>query len=557
MVDYPQAITYLVDASRVFVGENDHAALVIHGTGGSATQTAQQLGDYFRTTPLETSSHYGVDRAGIICQYVLERDGAGGNCCTEAGHDTFWDQFGGDNLNKHTLSIECENDTENSLTLSSAQQHALFPLIAHLCKKYSIAPDHIKSHASIAPVTRASCPGKNFPWSALWDYLKGVTSMTEVCSVTDTSQFSPNKSVEKCGFFSIALLKYAGHPGQAPSGNASEITAWADSEYVKYDGQDTSSNSSGMTVPMEYQVIQDAGLHYQGIGATETGFHVDHLTADYIRAWLKDGYPVLLAVAEDAVFDEDLGAKPYSWNTAGLYHIITATGYDGKVLLCHDTASIGTDGVRPGPRRYDAQRLQSGLISATAVVLPWLSRPASDFDPTQPTPHTQSALLGETPMDIKDPDFAARFFQQVTDGDWYCPTKRQHIIGDILKFYRKTWGAARLPLSAEMTDVAGIKWQHCEAGVIIFDPSHVHDHPAGDPCYLARLDDPMVQRLFAKQQIVITGNAGTALDALLANITLQKQTLEQVAGDLTALEHGTDAAAVTVANIKTALAAGK
>ncbi|MBA2395727.1 MAG: hypothetical protein H0V70_23625 [Ktedonobacteraceae bacterium] len=37
--------------------------------------------------------------------------------------------------------------------------------------------------------------------------------------------------------------------------------------------------------------------------------------------------------------------------------------------------------MRPGPRRYDANRLQQGLVSATAVIMPWLNRPQGDFDP--------------------------------------------------------------------------------------------------------------------------------------------------------------------------------
>src|SRR5579864_7518938 len=148
MAEYPDAIAYYVDSSRVFVGQNSHSAIVVHGTGGVATQTAQQLGDYFRTTPDETSSHFGIDRAGVICQYVHLGDGAAANCCLESGHDTFWDQFGADNLNIHTISIEHVNDSANSLPLTQAQQDASFKLVAWLCNQYGLTSDKVKTHAS-------------------------------------------------------------------------------------------------------------------------------------------------------------------------------------------------------------------------------------------------------------------------------------------------------------------------------------------------------------------------------------------------------------------------
>lgn len=85
MPDFPGAIEYYVDPERTFIGENDHVAIVCHGTGGSPDQTAQQLGDFFRTVPSEVSVHYGIDRAGVICQYVPESAGAGGL----SGRDSF------------------------------------------------------------------------------------------------------------------------------------------------------------------------------------------------------------------------------------------------------------------------------------------------------------------------------------------------------------------------------------------------------------------------------------------------------------------------------------
>ena len=174
MADYPGAIDYFVDESRVFPGQNDHKAIVLHGTGSpDPLPTAQQLGDYFRTTPLETSTTYGIDRIGTIAQYVREFDGAGGNGYLDAGHDPFWNQYS-DNPNWHSISIEHVNDSSNSLPLTNEQKAASFKLIAYLCKKYSIPPESIKSHASLQPLQRANCPGPAFPWDELFSYLKGV-----------------------------------------------------------------------------------------------------------------------------------------------------------------------------------------------------------------------------------------------------------------------------------------------------------------------------------------------------------------------------------------------
>lgn len=189
MAEYPDAISYFVDESRVFIGQNHPETIVIHGTGSSATQTAQELGDYFRTNNLITSVHYGVDRMGNIAQYVLERDGAGGNCCVETGFDPFWQPYLNTygNLNLCSISIEHVNDSANSLPLTDVQKAASFKLIAYLSKKYNIAPDHIKSHASIAPQSRAECPGPAFPWNDLWTYLKGAN--TTVLDISHASQY--------------------------------------------------------------------------------------------------------------------------------------------------------------------------------------------------------------------------------------------------------------------------------------------------------------------------------------------------------------------------------
>jgi hypothetical protein len=218
MSDYPGAIDYFVDESRVFINQNSHSAIVIHGTGGDPNQTAQQLGDYFRSTPEMTSVHYGIDRSGVVCQYVLESDGAGGNGILEPGHDPFWDQFQGDNPNRHTLSIEHVNDSSNSLALTDAQKATSFRLIGYLSKKYSIPFSCIKSHASIAPQSRALCPGPAYPWDELEASLQnGGNSMGVPNGWHDdgTTLIAPN-GVQVTQGFRQFVLAHDWDPGNWP-----------------------------------------------------------------------------------------------------------------------------------------------------------------------------------------------------------------------------------------------------------------------------------------------------------------------------------------------------
>jgi len=189
MSDFEGAIDYFVDPSRTFIGQNSHTAIVCHGTGGNPDQTARQLGDFFRTTPAMTSVHYGIDRAGAICQYVPESAGAGGNGILEAGYDTFWDQFEGDNPNIHTLSFETINDSSNSLPLTDPQKQTVFKLVKHWVDTYDIPLENIKSHASLEPADRARCPGPQFPWQELFDYLNGETTMAIDMSTPGVSSF--------------------------------------------------------------------------------------------------------------------------------------------------------------------------------------------------------------------------------------------------------------------------------------------------------------------------------------------------------------------------------
>jgi hypothetical protein len=201
-----------------------------------------------------------------------------------------------------------------------------------------------------------------------------------VANYLDVDQFEPGETTMACGPFAVALAKNGVKVAQSLTATPEQIDQYADQLYTKYVGPNTSADQMGIGMQQLFEMLQDAGLHYQVVGSTEINFHPEHMIYDYAVAWLKLGYPLIVSVAESSVYDLDLGGSPYSWDTKGYYHIISIVGLanDGN-YLCHDTASIDKNGVRKGPRRYDRNKMQ--FTSITAVVLPWLPRPAPGYDP--------------------------------------------------------------------------------------------------------------------------------------------------------------------------------
>ena len=203
-----------------------------------------------------------------------------------------------------------------------------------------------------------------------------LTSSGEIASFRDVDQFQPAKTQFACGFFSCALVKAMAAVGQTAAQTVAEMIAEAEQWYTQDNGNDALSNTNGMTLQQLYDLIVQIGLHFQ---ATNTD-------AQTLRAWLKLGYPVVVAGAETGFYDMGLGdVVPYPWTPSGS-HIIVLTGVaaDGNFLV-RDAANVtnlsNPDALRPGPRKYDARRLQ--LSSATAVIPAWKVRPPAGFDPTQ------------------------------------------------------------------------------------------------------------------------------------------------------------------------------
>jgi hypothetical protein len=176
---YPSAKQMLVAENRVFIGAlsgipSSDLSIVIHKTACNAPCSAVDVANFFANDTAEASTHFIIDLDGSIVQCVSLADGAAGNCCLEAGHDTYWDSYASKygNLNLCTFSIEhVDHTVDNSQSPTQAQLNSSFSLVLWLCQQFSISPDRIKTHASLDPKTRAMCPG-NYPMSTLIAYVR-------------------------------------------------------------------------------------------------------------------------------------------------------------------------------------------------------------------------------------------------------------------------------------------------------------------------------------------------------------------------------------------------
>lgn len=196
-----------------------------------------------------------------------------------------------------------------------------------------------------------------------------VNNKGEVANFAEADQFQPAKTQFACGYFSCAIARSMAKPGETPTLNIAQIIADAEKWYAQYDGSDAASNTNGMTETQEYELLGQIGLHYQAISPD----------INQVKQWVSVGYPVMVAITESSVHDLALdGANPYPWNPSGT-HIILITGVKDNNVLARDSANVTSlsnpTSLRPGPRLYDASRLQ--LVSATIVVPPWRPRPES------------------------------------------------------------------------------------------------------------------------------------------------------------------------------------
>lgn len=157
-------------------GRNGYAPqyVILHGTAGGSS--AQNIAAWFQNPQAQVSAHYVIGQDGAVVQTVDENNWAWANGVLSAGHADWWNE----SVNPNWLTISIEHvkpSSTNSDALTTAQQSASFALIKRICQRWNIpmrladAEGGITGHFSIDPVNRSQCPG-NYPWAALWAYLK-------------------------------------------------------------------------------------------------------------------------------------------------------------------------------------------------------------------------------------------------------------------------------------------------------------------------------------------------------------------------------------------------
>jgi hypothetical protein len=253
----------------------------------------------------------------------------------------------------------------------------------------------------------------------------------EIVNVQEADQFQIGKSQFCCGFFTCAILRSMVQPGtgKTPTLNEQQVITNALAWYAQYDGTPAITNTNGMTLEQLYELLQQIGLHFQATSPDAT-------TA---RGWLQAGYPLAAAVYETSVYDLALGdTNPYPWKPAGT-HIIALTGVAANGnLLIRDSANCtnlyNPNTLRPGPRTYDAAKLQ--FVSLTVVVPPWMPRPASTvppaFAPVQADPS------------LKIPDGWSDDGSTLT-----APNGGQAVLGFRHYILTHAWDAADMPIGKE------------------------------------------------------------------------------------------------------------
>lgn len=207
-----------------------------------------------------------------------------------------------------------------------------------------------------------------------------LTPSGEVAVFVDDNQFGAGQSVDKCGPEAVSEFWHSVEPGKTNPYKAADVHAMAHDDYQKFIGPDNPADQGGTSNQTLYNMLAEHGFHYQAGPADIT----------WAKAQLGKGRVVIIGIVESSVVDTELKANPYNWNTAGLTHVICATGagHDGEILV-RDTANIDHNGVvRPGPRHYDTTHLR--LVSATAVEPTWLANaPAPKPPAPTPTPTPQ------------------------------------------------------------------------------------------------------------------------------------------------------------------------
>lgn len=198
-------------------------------------------------------------------------------------------------------------------------------------------------------------------------YLGGInpvlSSTGEVADFCDADQFQPAKTQGACGAFALACVDAAAPVGKPCTKTPAQVVAEAEAWYAQMDGDNSISNFDGLNLTQMYALASQAKITYYPLNND----------LNQIRSWVRAGHAVIINATEDSYFDLGLNdTVPYYWSCVGCNHIITITGVasDGNFLV-RDSANV-TDlnnptTLRPGPRKYDASKMNLNWAFATVM----------------------------------------------------------------------------------------------------------------------------------------------------------------------------------------------
>lgn len=151
--------------------------IVFHQTGGSELTPAL---NWYLNPNAQCSPNWVIDVNGDIYELVSPDNAAYCNGTTKTEGRLYYKnatskivRSRSTNANYYTYSMECVHCAHGDIT--SAQVSAIVELIKNVIiphmKKNGVVPkidrEHLIGHCEINPITRAFCPGKNFPYDKI------------------------------------------------------------------------------------------------------------------------------------------------------------------------------------------------------------------------------------------------------------------------------------------------------------------------------------------------------------------------------------------------------
>ena len=194
---------------------------------------------------------------------------------------------------------------------------------------------------------------------------------------TPVSEFQPNRTEFACGPFAVATLAWGISPINPGPYDVSALSSWAYTEYTKVNGDAGPGNTNGSSIGDMEIFLRDTGSFAQSGQPHVLHYWEFSPSVNAIIAVLTAGYPVIITVTEDSVFNID-GTSPYWWGPSG-NHIFVIVGIDTSGnFLVYDSAAVekGDGNLQtvkvplPWPRTYQASKLNFPGYAAI-VKMPW------------------------------------------------------------------------------------------------------------------------------------------------------------------------------------------